>query len=98
MFIWLIVLRLLIVVVVAILPSRLLPMRRPSHLFEGVVVSGESGLEADADGRDAGRPLAVGQAPVDLLTVERVQRVAVLAVVPDDDERNRFVETTMIED
>ena len=62
-------------------------------------MSCESGLEADADGRDAGRPLAVGQAPVDLLTVERVQRVAVLAVVPDeDDERNRFVEITIIED
>ena len=50
-------------------------------------MSGESGLEADADGRDAGRPLSVGQAPVDLLPVERVQGVAVLAVVPDDDER-----------
>ena len=46
-------------------------------------MSGEAGLEADADGRDAGRPLAVGQAPVDLLPVERVQGVAVLAVVPE---------------
>ena len=46
-------------------------------------MSGESGLEADADGWDARRPLAVGQAPVDLLPVERVQGVAVLAVVPE---------------
>ena len=52
------------------------------HLFQRVVVAGEVGLEADADGRHARRPLAVGHAAVDLLPVEAAQRVAVLAVVP----------------
>ena len=53
------------------------------RLLQWVVVAGEVGLEADADGRDARGPLSVGQAPVDLLTVEGVERVSVLAVVPE---------------
>ena len=56
-------------------------------------MSGEASLEADANWRDARRPLAVGQAPVDLLPVERVQGVPVLAVVPDDS--SYFVKMTI---
>ena len=39
-------------------------------------------FEANADGRDFGTPLPVGETPVDLLTVETAQRVTFLAVIP----------------
>ena len=41
----------------------------------------ETDVFADADWRHAGRPFSVGHAPVHLLTVERVELVAVLTVV-----------------
>lgn len=51
----------------------------PSFL---TVVAG--GVEADADRRHLGRPLAVALAAVDLLPVEAAERVALLAVVTRD--------------
>ena len=47
-------------------------------------MAGEVGLETDADRGHARGPLPVGHAPVDLLPVEGVERVSVLAVVPEN--------------
>ena len=56
--------------------------RRAHDLLEGVIVTARGvGLDADADGGHAGRPLAVGQTAVDVLVVIAPETVAVLAVV-----------------
>ena len=48
-------------------------------------------LETDADGGHSRGPLAVGHAAVDLLPVEGVQRVPVLAVIPELKTYRQFV-------